>query len=162
MWRVWPLTERVGMDHTAAPSQLRATPQIEGLSRDECMSLLETVFVGRVGVSVGAIPAVLPVNYVMDGDTIVFRTVPGTKLDAALTNSVVAFEADDFDALHETGWSVLVRGIAREVTDEHALARARRLPLRSWAFNGDADRYVRIDAELVTGRRITTRDDRFD
>lgn len=137
-------------------------PRIEGLSRDECMTLLETASVGRVGVSVGAIPAVLPVNYVMDGDTIVFRTVPGTKLDAALTNSVVAFEADSFDPSHETGWSVLVRGIAREITDEHALTRVRRLPLQSWAFNGDADRWVSVDAELVTGRRVVACDDRFD
>jgi nitroimidazol reductase NimA-like FMN-containing flavoprotein (pyridoxamine 5'-phosphate oxidase superfamily) len=159
---MWAVTEREVMDRTAAPSQLRGTPHVEGLSRDECMALLDTATVGRVGVSVGAIPAVLPVNYVMDGDAIVFRTVPGTKLDAALTNAVVAFEADDFDWRHETGWSVLVRGIAREVTDEHALARVRRLPLRSWAFDGDADRFVRVDAELVTGRRIVIRDDRFD
>ncbi|HZR13442.1 MAG TPA: pyridoxamine 5'-phosphate oxidase family protein [Acidimicrobiia bacterium] len=129
-------------------------PQVEGLSRDECMALLETASVGRVGVSVGAIPAVLPVNYVVDGDTVVFRTVPGTKLDAALTNAVVAFEADSFDGERESGWSVLVRGVAREITDETALARVRRLPLRSWAFDGDADRFVSVDTELVTGRRV--------
>ena len=129
-------------------------PKVEGLSRDECMTLLETASVGRVGVSVGAIPAVLPVNYVVDGETIVFRTVAGTKLDAALTNSVVAFEADSIEADREAGWSVLVRGVAREITDEEALARVRRLPLRSWAFNGDADRFVSVDTELVTGRRV--------
>ena len=132
-------------------------PRVEGLSRDECMSLLDAATVGRVGVSVGAIPAVLPVNYVMDGETIVFRTVPGTKLDAALTNAVVAFETDGIDAEKESGWSVLVRGIAREITDRDALARVRRLPLRSWAFNGDADRYVSVEAELVTGRRVVAR-----
>jgi hypothetical protein len=51
---------------------------------------------------------------------------------------------------------VLVRGVAREVVDDHELARLRTLPLQSWTFDGAAERFVRVAMELVTGRRIAT------
>jgi nitroimidazol reductase NimA-like FMN-containing flavoprotein (pyridoxamine 5'-phosphate oxidase superfamily) len=127
---------------------------LEKLSRVECTRLLATTTLGRVGVSMGALPAVLPVHFVVDGDEIVFRTVPGTKLDVATARTVVAFEADHYDAESGTGWSVLVRGVAREVVDHHELARLRTLPLQSWTFDGAAERFVRVAMELVTGRRI--------
>jgi nitroimidazol reductase NimA-like FMN-containing flavoprotein (pyridoxamine 5'-phosphate oxidase superfamily) len=124
---------------------------LEDLPPDECRRLLTTTSLGRVGVTIGALPAVLPVNYVVDGDAIVFRTVPGTKLDAATARAVVAFEADGVE--DGTGWSVLVRGMAGEITDPGELAHARELPLRSWALGDAADRYVRVGFELVSGRR---------
>jgi uncharacterized protein len=128
---------------------------IEELSVVECMQLLATVPVGRVGITIDALPAVLPVNFVIHKGAVVFRTVPGTKLDAATAGTVVAFEADGYGlASHPQGWSVLVRGVAREVTDPGELDAARRLPLDSWAWDGGADRFVNIEPTLVTGRRV--------
>jgi nitroimidazol reductase NimA-like FMN-containing flavoprotein (pyridoxamine 5'-phosphate oxidase superfamily) len=133
---------------------MHAIAPLEELSRVECVSLLATTTLGRVGVSIAALPAVLPVNFVVDEGEIVFRSVPGTKFDGATARTVVAFEADHYDPETASGWSVLVRGVAREVVDEDELARLRALPLTAWAFDSAAKRFVRIAMELVTGSRI--------
>ena len=128
---------------------------IQELTPEECLTLLATVPVGRVGVTIDALPAVLPVNFVLSEGAVVFRTVPGTKLDAATSNAVVAFEADAYGPPGEPGgWSVLVRGVACELTGPDELEAARRLPLESWAWDGSADRFVKIEATIVTGRRV--------
>ena len=126
---------------------------MEILDHRACMTLLERAHIGRVGVSVAALPVVLPVNYAMlDGD-IVICTRPGTKLDAALVGAVVAFEVDHVDPIYHAGWSVLVQGRASVVDDPQTLAKAARLPLRPWAGRA-GHRYVRIRAELMSGRRL--------
>jgi len=133
--------------------------ELEPLSIEECHRLLTQATVGRVGISVDALPVVLPVNYaVMDGD-IVIRTESGTKLDAALRGAVVAFEVDDADAVYHDGWSVLVQGRASEITEESELERARLLPLQPWA-PGERNHFMRIAAERLTGRRLALAPDR--
>jgi nitroimidazol reductase NimA-like FMN-containing flavoprotein (pyridoxamine 5'-phosphate oxidase superfamily) len=125
------------------------------IGSEECLALLGSVPVGRVGVTIDALPAVLPVNFVVWHGAIVFRTVPGTKLDAATAGEVVAFEADAYGSRDAPGgWSVLVRGIAREVTDAAELAEVDALPLDSWAWDGQAHRYVCIEPTVMTGRRV--------
>jgi nitroimidazol reductase NimA-like FMN-containing flavoprotein (pyridoxamine 5'-phosphate oxidase superfamily) len=126
---------------------------LEVLQRDECLRLLERSTLGRVGVTVGALPVILPVNYRLVGDRIVFRTATGTKLDAATHNAVVAFEVDEFDPFFHTGWSVLVTGLAREVTDAAALVELRRAHVPRWAPSGD-ERIVEVSTEMLSGRRI--------
>ncbi len=126
---------------------------LETLSRDECIRLLRTTSLGRVGVKIGAMPAVLPVNYALLGDDVVFRSAPGTKLSAAVLGTIIAFEADAADPHDESGWSVLMVGHASEITDDSTLEEARGLPLRPWA-GGNRDHFVRLAAEHVTGRRI--------
>lgn len=131
-------------------------PQLEVLDIAECRMLLAGATVGRVAVSVHAVPAVFPVNFaLLDGD-VVFRTGTGTKLDAAVRHAVVAFEVDQVDPLYHEGWSVLVVGMADELRDPQLLARARELPLRPWA-EGPRDHVVRIGSEIVTGRRLAHR-----
>jgi uncharacterized protein len=126
------------------------------LGQDECLALLGSVPVGRVGVTIDALPSVLPVNFVVWNGAIAFRTVPGTKLDAAAAGEVVAFEADGYGTRDAPGgWSVLVRGVAREVTDTAELAELWALPLDSWAWDGAAGRWVCIEPTVMTGRRIT-------
>jgi nitroimidazol reductase NimA-like FMN-containing flavoprotein (pyridoxamine 5'-phosphate oxidase superfamily) len=105
-------------------------------------------------VSVGALPVVLPVNFVLFEGAILVRTIPGTKLDAATAGAVVAFEVDNYAADGAVGWSVVVQGEASEITDPEELARARATPLDSWALDGSADRYIRIDTSIVSGRRF--------
>lgn len=143
-----------GMRGHAAIEVERDGNGMEILSRTECMALLDCGHIGRVGVSLGALPVVLPVNYaLLDGD-IVIRTRPGTKLDGALAGAVVAFEVDHVDPLYHEGWSVLVQGRAAVIDDPETLAQAGRLPLRPWVGRGD-HRYIAIRAELVSGRRIS-------
>jgi nitroimidazol reductase NimA-like FMN-containing flavoprotein (pyridoxamine 5'-phosphate oxidase superfamily) len=128
---------------------------VEKLEPAECLRLLASVRVGRLGVTIDALPAVLPVNFGLSNGAVVFRTVPGTKLDAATAGAVVAFEADAPGSPEHPGdWSVLVRGVARELTEHTELAKARALQLESWAWDGAADRFVRIEPTVLTGRRI--------
>jgi len=126
---------------------------LEVLGREECTRLLAASPVGRLALHVRALPTILPVNHLVTPWGIVIRTRPGTKLDAAVMNAVVAFEVDRFDSLTHTGWSVVVTGVASELTDPQALEHVRRLPLPHWA-PGDADHYVVISLELIDGRRI--------
>ena len=94
-----------------------------------------------------------PVLYaLLDGD-VVFRTAPGEKLIAAALQRQVVFEIDSFDTSACSGWSVNVVGIAEEIENTAELARAESLGLQPWA--GEVrDRYVRIRAGEVSGRRI--------
>lgn len=122
------------------------------LDRDECAALLGTQRIGRVGLATPE-PLVLPVEYaLLDGD-VVFRTAPGEKLIAAVMGRTVAFEIDEYDVTARTGWSVVVVGTAEEIVDREELTRVEALGLHPWA--GELrDRYVRIHAEEISGRRI--------
>ncbi len=123
------------------------------LTVEECRKLLGERHLGRLALVDQDGPVVFPVNYAFDRLMIVFRTDPGTKLDAAVRGARVAFEVDAVDEANRTGWSVLVRGDAFEVTDRSDLERLRALPLYPWA-PGERGHYVRIAPWAVSGRRI--------
>jgi nitroimidazol reductase NimA-like FMN-containing flavoprotein (pyridoxamine 5'-phosphate oxidase superfamily) len=129
--------------------------RLEALDRGECLQLIATVPVGRIGVTIGSLPAILPVNFAIVGLDIVVRTVPGTKLDAATRRAVVAFEVDSYAQDGSSGWSVLVQGFCSEITDPAQRAVVAESPLRAWAFDrGVAERFVRIETSFVNGRRF--------
>ncbi len=130
---------------------------MEIVERSECLRLLKTVPIGRIGLSLNALPVVLPVNFVLRDDTIIVRTAPGTKLSAAMSNAVVAFEADQFVPITHTGWSVLVQGVSRVLRDPAEIEAARQLPLRPWA-NEATDWFMAISTEVVNGRRVRSWD----
>jgi nitroimidazol reductase NimA-like FMN-containing flavoprotein (pyridoxamine 5'-phosphate oxidase superfamily) len=123
------------------------------LTEDECRRLLGERHPGRLALVDAGGPVILPVNYALDQGSVVFRTDPGGKLDAAAAGATVAFEVDAADERDRTGWSVVVRGRAGEVTDHADLERLRALPLYPWAPGAKAH-YVRIRPASVTGRRI--------
>jgi nitroimidazol reductase NimA-like FMN-containing flavoprotein (pyridoxamine 5'-phosphate oxidase superfamily) len=123
------------------------------LTKGECFSLLAGQRLGRVVLVDDRGPLALPVNFVLDQHTVLFRTDEGTKLDAAIRGRPVGFEIDGVDEATRTGWSVLVRGEATEVIDRGELARVRRLPLYPRA-PGVKGHYVRIAPTSLTGRRI--------
>lgn len=125
----------------------------EVLDRAQSLELLGTASLGRVAVSTGALPTVLPVNFLLDGERILFRSGRGTKLEAALRNTVVAFEVDDFDPLYHSGWSVVVTGVASELSAPDELADVSLLPIPHWGSNGDGH-LIAVSTELVTGRRL--------
>jgi len=126
---------------------------LEVLPFDSCLSLLAAVSVGRVGFVEGGEVLVLPVNFVMDGQAVVFRTASGSKLAAAEDGSAVAFEADNYDDITQSGWSVLVSGRAEVVEDDAETGRLSRLGLYSWASALDRPIWIRIRPTSVTGWR---------
>jgi uncharacterized protein len=128
------------------------------LSKEECFRLLAQQRLGRVVLVDDRGPLALPVNFLLDQHTVLFRSDEGTKLEVASRGARVAFEVDGADEVTRTGWSVLVRGEATEVTDPAELARVRKLPLSPWA-PGPKSRYVRILPTVLTGRRIALPED---
>lgn len=128
---------------------------LEVLSVDECLELLRThpIHVGRIALAGKSGPEIYPVNYRLDGGTVVFRTDPGSKLAAAGVRERVAFEVDAVDAAWEEGWSVVIHGVLEEIHDLEELDRLRKLPIRPWA-SGRKAHYLRILPSAITGRRI--------
>jgi nitroimidazol reductase NimA-like FMN-containing flavoprotein (pyridoxamine 5'-phosphate oxidase superfamily) len=124
------------------------------LTREECMTLLAGASLARVGVSVDALPAILPVTIALMDGSVVFRTVPGTKLAQAASGSILAIESDEYDPRVGAGWSVLVRGVASELVDDGDIAVARRLLADSWISNDAAEHFVAVSCDLVTGRSL--------
>jgi nitroimidazol reductase NimA-like FMN-containing flavoprotein (pyridoxamine 5'-phosphate oxidase superfamily) len=129
---------------------------LEVLDRGQCLELIRRAAVGRLAIHTGALPAIVPVNLALDDDGVVIRTCAGSKLQQAVENAVVAFEVDDYDILGHSGWSVNVIGVAREVTDPQELEAVRHLPLAHWA-GGDAQHFVRVNLDVVSGRRLLHR-----
>lgn len=127
--------------------------QMQELDLAECWRLLRHEAVGRLAVSIGDYPDIFPINYVVDGGTIVFRTGAGTKLAAAVLGKGVAFEVDGYDPIGGEAWSVVVKGRAREI--EHMLEyfQAEELPLFPWHASPKPD-MVRIEPDVTTGRRF--------
>ena len=125
---------------------------LDVLDEHECLRLLGSTHLGRVAVTVGALPDIFPIHYALLGSDPVFRTDPGAKLMAASAGTILCLEADEADPVNHTGWSVMVTGPAHVITDPDELAKAHDLPLRPWVGRGDV--YVRLQAVLVSGRRI--------
>lgn len=124
----------------------------EVLDEEECLDLLHQGWLGRVVITIGAVPAVFPVNYCLESGAIYFLTGSGTKLAAALRSAVVTFEVDEVDAVYHHGWSVMAVGVAT-VVHEDAVRRAVGNRLYPWA-PGRRRHLVRIWPDMVTGRRI--------
>ena len=125
------------------------------LARSECFGLLAGARLGRIALVDDQGPAVFPVNFILDNYTVVFRTDAGSKLDAACRGSRVAFEIDGMDAATRSGWSVLVRGEAIEVTSPAEVRRLGDIAPVPWA-PGAKVHVVRILPAVVTGRRISS------
>jgi hypothetical protein len=126
---------------------------LEVLDRIECLQLLGGRAFGRIAISCGALPMIVPVTFRLVGELVVVATGPGAKLRSAIDREVVAFEVDDFDVVSHAGWSVLVTGIARPVRDEAEQLVLGRAGVPRWLYGDDA-RLVAIDTEFISGRRL--------
>jgi nitroimidazol reductase NimA-like FMN-containing flavoprotein (pyridoxamine 5'-phosphate oxidase superfamily) len=136
----------------SGPSDLNV---IEEIDVAECWRLMAAQAVGRVAIMDGHYPVVLPVNFATDGRSIVFQTGAGTKL-WAIQRVNVTFEVDSFDVSQKSGWSVLVKGSAHEVSranNPNLVRRAAAAGAVPWA-PGAHSHVVRMVADEVTGRRI--------
>ncbi|GAA2965042.1 MULTISPECIES: pyridoxamine 5'-phosphate oxidase family protein [Microbacterium] len=119
------------------------------LSDAECWQLLAGEELGRLVTRVGDVLDIFPVNYVVDRDTVVFRTAAGSKLVELTVNDEVLFEVDHYtDA---AAWSVIIRGRAQRLATEEDVEAADELPLRPWLPTLKYH-YVRVSAETMSGR----------
>lgn len=126
---------------------------IEVLEPEECRRLLAQDVIGRVAVVIGVTPMILPVNYAVDGDAIVIRTMAGSRLDVGQGRA--AFEVDSFDRTRRSGWSVLVTGRLEEVTrcQPEDLERLQGLPIAPWP-TGERDLWLRLQPSVISGRIV--------
>ncbi len=133
---------------------LESDTRIRELTDEECWQRLQdhAAKVGRVGIG-GPSPDILPVNYVVDGRSVVFRTAQGKKLSAVGRGERVVFEVDDVEPEWRQGWSVVLRGFAEHVTDEKDRERLAKLPLYPWDTSPKSE-FVRITTHLISGREI--------
>ncbi|SJN11125.1 hypothetical protein FM113_11025 [Leucobacter sp. 7(1)] len=122
---------------------------VDVLDPSECWELAATASVGRLVTRVGDIIDIAPVNYVVDGGTLVFRTAAGSKLSGLTVNSAVVFQIDRFDA--RGGWSLVFHGDARALESESEIDAAAQLPLQP-LIPTLKPTFVRISVASVTGR----------
>jgi hypothetical protein len=127
---------------------------LEALPREESLRLLGSTSLGRVVFTQFALPAIRPVNHIVEGDRIIIRTHLGGAIDSAVagTGTVVAYEADMIDPDDHLGWSVIVIGRASRVTDPGEVARYREI-LQPWV-SGAMDYVITITADMVDGFRL--------
>ncbi|GAB3412458.1 pyridoxamine 5'-phosphate oxidase family protein [Flindersiella endophytica] len=141
---------------------------LEVLEAAECIRLLTKTAVGRVIFTENALPAVRPVNFAVHESNsargarhyVVVRTSDGSDLIAATCDTVVGFQADDFNLEQRSGWSVSLVGRVDLVDDPEQVAALAGLPLSTWdggSWNATgSDRFLRIRIERMRGRRIST------
>ena len=127
------------------------------LSREQCLRLMATVPLGRIIYTRHAMPAVELVNFTVDAGDIVIRTAPSGKLLAAIQGAVVAFEADKFDPVTRSGWSVTAVGHARDVTNPADIGMLRTTGPHPWV-SGDHTYFVRITPGQLHGRYLSAAD----
>ena len=126
---------------------------LEILPFDECLRLLGSVPVGRLGFFADGEMVILPVSHVVDGQDLVFRTARGSKLSAAEGQNLVCFEADQYDERTRAGWSVVVTGRAELVYEESEVQRLNRHGLHPWVPAVEHPFWIRVRATSVTGRQ---------
>lgn len=127
------------------------------LDYDECLRLLAVTPVGRVAFAAEGEIVILPVNYVLDGTTVVFRSDGGAKLTAAQEAKTVAFEVDGWDQALGEGWSVIINGRAETVYGDADIERLAGLALQPWGDATARRSWVMIHPDSVSGRRVAPR-----
>jgi nitroimidazol reductase NimA-like FMN-containing flavoprotein (pyridoxamine 5'-phosphate oxidase superfamily) len=126
---------------------------LEVLDRAGCLQLLAGAAFGRVALTAGALPVILPVTYKLVAERVVFSTASGAKMRAATAHAVIAFEVDHLDVLSHSGWSVLVTDIARPVYDEAEAEALWGAGVPRWLAGDDAA-LVTLATERISGRRL--------
>jgi nitroimidazol reductase NimA-like FMN-containing flavoprotein (pyridoxamine 5'-phosphate oxidase superfamily) len=127
------------------------------IGEEECFALLQRQEFGRLAIVRDGQPDIFPVNYALDGHTIMIRTQPGVKLTYA-TLARVAFEVEDIDPVSREGWVVVAHGLAEDITDaiDRSSEHARATVVRPWVM-GPHEHYIAIERPQVSGRRLLRR-----
>jgi nitroimidazol reductase NimA-like FMN-containing flavoprotein (pyridoxamine 5'-phosphate oxidase superfamily) len=144
----------MGSDESAGAPIMTQPRQALDLIPGECWELLRQTSLGRVVFTMHAMPAIRPVNHLVDGRTIVIRSHLGSAITghASGGGAVVCYEADDIDPVRHTGWSVIVTGTARLVTDPEAASRYQQA-LQPWVAR-PMGQVIAITPEMITGIRL--------
>jgi uncharacterized protein len=148
------MTTDRGSGALGAGANVDARTGLRWIQRDECLERLGREVVGRLGVVDAGTPMILPVNYVLDGADIVFRSGDGTKVSAG-PRARACFEIDGIDREARVGWSVVAVGRLEEVTphDSATWSRVRGLPVEPWA-GGEKAHWMRLVTERISGRHV--------
>lgn len=125
------------------------------LDADECWQLLASVPVARIGINVGGRIDVLPVNHTVVDRRVAWLSGAGTKLGAAATEEAIALEADAVDETGRRGWSVVVHGTARIVTDEDRKQELFDAEVTPWVAPDQRTIWVEVVDATITGRRVS-------
>ena len=141
-------------------ARLEPRSWMEILPTDECWRLLAASPIGRIAMTGAGGPEIFPINIAVSGESIVFRTDPGSKLDLLTADPRVAVEVDGIDLERRDGWSVVVTGRVEELGGDDLLA-AQDLGLQPWTI-GDKARWFRLVPLQVSGRGIGLRASRGD
>ncbi len=140
-------------DAPPGQSGASARPVLVKLTAEECWERLGTHGIGRIALPLHPGPGVFPVNYLVDGGTVVYRT-DRAGAAAPEVDSEVSFQADHIDEHRHDGWSVLIVGNAEHVTDSAAVQHLAEQPgARPWA-GGVRELWIRVVPAQVSGRRI--------
>jgi nitroimidazol reductase NimA-like FMN-containing flavoprotein (pyridoxamine 5'-phosphate oxidase superfamily) len=152
-WSRLPCTEPLDAENDGTIVEMAMPSELVELNKQECLELLAAVPVGRVIFTDRAMPAAQPVNYLLDGEEILFRTANGSKLAAATRHAVVGFQVDEIDPRTRTGWSVLGVGEANEVVHPGRLAELAELLSDPWVDDHDGHT-ISISLQIISGRRL--------
>ncbi|SEG94325.1 Pyridoxamine 5'-phosphate oxidase [Thermomonospora echinospora] len=143
------------MNHAAGSGEVDDR-KLEELDRQECLELISPGGVGRVAFDDGEGPALMPVNYVVDGESVVFQTSVHGRLSRSLASlpagaeTRIAFGVDWIDDAAQKGWSVMLRGGAHRMSEEENAAAPR---VESWA-GGEREAHFRLTPTSISGRRV--------
>lgn len=124
------------------------------LDADECEALVATQPLGRIGFAAEGAQVILPVNFLWHEGTVVFRTLEGQKLDAAIFAQPVAFEVDHWDGEDRSGWSVLIKGVAHRVSAWAEIEQLEAEGLVPWSKREWRPYWIKIVPTEITGRRL--------
>ncbi|MGF1597940.1 MAG: pyridoxamine 5'-phosphate oxidase family protein [Acidimicrobiales bacterium] len=142
-------------DDVIEPVAIDIISRMGVIDDDRCVELIGSTPVGRVGFLSDGVPLVLPVNHAWWEGAIVFRSLEGKKLAAAAENQQVCFEVDHWNPEDRSGWSVVVRGTACEVTDWADREQLENIGLVPWARDAWRTLWVRIEPSSISGRMLT-------
>lgn len=131
------------------------SPKTVRLDQEACRALLAQGSLGRVALSVGALPTIRTVRYTLAEEGVVFRVAPDSRLCRAVSNAVVAFGTDHCDDSTGRGWSVVVQGRCSPVNDTGRLSRLRSLPLMPWVDSPEGDVFMSIPLTAVSGEQVS-------
>jgi nitroimidazol reductase NimA-like FMN-containing flavoprotein (pyridoxamine 5'-phosphate oxidase superfamily) len=121
------------------------------LSTDKAWDLLAGQRIGRLAIQADVGVEIFPINYALDGESIVFRTAEGTKLSALIASSLVTFEVDVWS--ERSGYSAVARGHATPITDPDEITQVEALKLRPWVPTVKTH-FVRMVVDTITARRF--------
>lgn len=122
--------------------------RLRQLTRDEALRRLASVSVGRLVFTIAGLPAIRPVNHLVDDGAVVVRSDLGSGVSLA-EGAVVVYEADRLDSDTHSGWSVIVTGSAALVEEPAQIEQYEKL-IHPWVAKA-MTHVIRIDAEIVTG-----------